>query len=384
MTGIISLGLSFAPQLIHSMTHKISSLDSMPVEVPVCAVSPTSIAIYGSWTRSRARSVLTPERPRICETNQPKSGLSDRARRRLKRSIQWLCELAEPKSIHDVHTHRTWISKVQFITLTLPGKMLHNPKEIKQQCMDPFLTNLRNRGIIKNYVWVMEHHKSGTVHFHLATDSFIKWHVLRRYWNSAIENLGYVSRWSERMRNMHSDEYITQHMQRNRSTFDEAHASYIAGKRSNWRDPNSTDIHSVSRIKNLSSYIAKYMSKASSKTPVEVEQEETGRESEGKIWSRSQELAQVNTLEIELDAELIEELQTLEANHCDKVFQESNFKVLVINIHVVISHSNRLGREVSNWIKQLKESIAVPQEVIKFDSKPHATTHTSPTLRGRQ
>jgi hypothetical protein len=98
---------------------------------------------------------------------------------------------------------------------------------------------LRNNEAMRGYLWRAETQKNGSLHFHISTNIVIHHKILRDYWNSCLEPLGYI------------DAFEREHGHRN---------------------PNSTDIHSVYKVKNLGAYLAKYMAKKNEYRPVQGRQ----------------------------------------------------------------------------------------------------------------
>lgn len=141
-----------------------------------------------------------------------------------------------------------------FVTLTLSSKQIHDDREIKRECFNWFMTDLRRQYSVKTYLWVAELQKNGNIHFHILVDRPIHHKEVRNLWNKAQEKLGYISAFESK--NGH-------------------------------RDPNSTDIHSLKSIQNPSAYITKYMSK----------QESPQRKIEGRVWGSSKNLISVNSFQ---------------------------------------------------------------------------------------
>lgn len=110
-----------------------------------------------------------------------------------------------------------------FLTLTLPSKQLHTDKSITK-CLTRFLENLKKTKKVLNYVWKSEPQKNGNIHFHVLLDKWVDKEYINNRWNIQINTLGYVDR-------------------------------------SNSTNPPSTKIHSLGNVKNIVSYIQKYMIK---------------------------------------------------------------------------------------------------------------------------
>lgn len=78
------------------------------------------------------------------------------------------------------------------------------------------------------YVWRAEAQKNGNIHFHIIINRFVHHRIIRDLWNSIQKKYGLL------------DDYFIKH------------GHY---------DANSTDVHSIKRIRNLGAYISKYMTK---------------------------------------------------------------------------------------------------------------------------
>lgn len=155
--------------------------------------------------------------------------LSKGSAKNLKRAIENLLVLSSEKTAVNHKLNREYKWKINFITLTLPcGQGDWSDKEVKSQCLDTFLKSAKRRFGLGSYVWRAERQRNGNVHFHIATDVYMDHVNLRHLWNHQLEKLGFI------------DLFANKHGHRN---------------------PNSTDVHSVAKIKNLAGYMVKYMCK---------------------------------------------------------------------------------------------------------------------------
>jgi hypothetical protein len=127
----------------------------------------------------------------------------------------------------------------------------------------------------------LELQKNGKIHAHLTFDVFVHWRVLRTIWNRVLNNNGLLS------------------------DFERAHGH---------RDPNSTDVHSVAKVKDVAAYMAKYMAK----------NQKNMEGIKGRIWSCSYELSRANKTSVHVPApECAQELRCLMSTKID-------FKELII------------------------------------------------------
>lgn len=155
--------------------------------------------------------------------------MTEGARKRLKRAIQLIVAISEPKTAMDFKTNKEFKFKLNFITLTLPCPQLNiTDKQIKKEILDVWLKTAKRRFKLRSYIWRAERQKNGNLHFHLITDTYIRYDELRDTWNDKLNRLGFIDR------------------------FEKKHGH---------RHPNSTDVHAIKNVKNLAAYFSKYMAK---------------------------------------------------------------------------------------------------------------------------
>jgi len=125
-------------------------------------------------------------------------------------------------------TNREYLPKVPyftFVTLTLSSKQINTDQELRRKMLTPFIQVMQRKFNVWHYLYVCEKQTNGNIHFHILIDSFIKWQLIREEWNKIQTANGYT------------DEYFKTHQHRN---------------------PNSTDIHKLDKVQDLSSYVVKY------------------------------------------------------------------------------------------------------------------------------
>lgn len=155
--------------------------------------------------------------------------LSPGARKRLRRAIQLICAIAEPKTAMNFKLNKEFKFKLNFVTLTLPApQMAISDKAIKSKILDPWIKKARRRFNIRSYIWRAERQGNGNLHFHIVTDTYIPYDQLRDTWNDNLEALGFITAFEKKWGHRH---------------------------------PNSTDVHAIHKVKNLSAYFSKYMAK---------------------------------------------------------------------------------------------------------------------------
>lgn len=185
--------------------------------------------------------------------------LSDKAIKKMKNAINWLLAAAIEKDVYDKKKQSWFKFKVNFITLTLPDT--DHPvsdHHFKTKLLNPFLTYMRKYYGLKNYVWKLEFQKNGKLHLHITTDSFVHYKDIQRVWNNQLQENGHLEAFF---------------------------------KKFGHRNPNSTDIHSIYKVKSLAAYLAKYMSK-NSEDLIKIK---------GRIWGCSYELSRANKTSVFID-----------------------------------------------------------------------------------
>jgi len=189
------------------------------MKIPYLKVTASKICFYElsdsytrpAWTSSPVRNLH----------NDP-FNFSDKSRKELKEKIESIILLSRKKWIWDESLKKWFYFKLNFITLTLSDVQHHSDVEIKNLMLNNFLTRLRQLHNVTMYVWRAETQANGNIHFHIITNVFIHYDVIRKLWNSILKYHGYCN---------------------------------------NHDNPNSTDVHSCKRIRNLAAYLVKYFSK---------------------------------------------------------------------------------------------------------------------------
>jgi len=197
-------------------------------KVEYLSIKPNYISLYSLPEKSSSRSSLSDYGIKNLQDNEERGVMSKKSSKRVREAINWLLYITKEKPLYIKKWDRTYKFKVNFITLTLPSKQIHTDLEIKRECLQPFLDYARKRWKIKNYVWRAEAQVNGNIHFHIVGDVFIPWNELRNKWNQYVNKLGYV----DRFRVIHPG-----------------------------KTPNSTDVHAIKKIRDLSSYLSEYCAK---------------------------------------------------------------------------------------------------------------------------
>lgn len=191
--------------------------------IPYVSYHPTRCTFYSQLEPA-------PNNPNSC--NQFTTGhhpmqpgnLSNQARKKLQLAVQTLVELSGWKTGIKPGTTHKFRFKINFLTLTLPGKQSLSDKEITRKALSEFLRKWKKRNPLLLYVWKAEIQDNGRIHYHLTTNQYYNAFKLRRDWNKQLQKLGII------------------------------HPKLKL-------QANSTDVHSVSKIKNLAAYLCTYYNK---------------------------------------------------------------------------------------------------------------------------
>jgi len=266
-----------------------TDVDSAPFDlIPYVTVHPTSVNVYHQVIYHRGR--LTDQRiHNLKGTPRATNGkISPNAYRKIKRSIDYLLYLANEKSLPGRTPGSYYGFKVAFITLTLPAEQAHTDQEIKHHLLNQFLVEIRRRNDVRNYVWRAEKQRNGNIHFHILIDKFIPWEEMRDRWNRICAKLGYLDRFFMR------------------------HGHYV---------PNSTDIHSIRKVKSTREYLLKYCTKP-----------DPHGEIDGQLWGCSESLSNLRGGTEVIDQSLAQELVKVAALAKDTVYKSDYFTVYPVSV----------------------------------------------------
>lgn len=187
--------------------------------------------------------------------------LSDVSKKKIKKAINLLLYISNYRYTGIVATKKDFKFKITFITLTLPAQQKHSDKEITNVCLHHFLNELRKHWNLEHYVWKAEKQKNGNIHYHLTTNIYIHYMDLRELWIKSLNKLNYISEYQKNMKNFHKQGFKVRTELLDTWSYEAQKTAYEYGKKTDWKSPNCTDVHSVINIKNLAAYISEYFTK---------------------------------------------------------------------------------------------------------------------------
>lgn len=187
--------------------------------------------------------------------------ISSSAQRKIKEKINWLYLLSRSRYQKSYTGKDIFNFKINFLTLTLPSKQKHNTAEITKKCLNQFITEIKERTKMENYVWRLEFQKNGNVHYHIVTDTFIDYSFALKVWNRILNKLDYIRPYTEKFSEMTLSDYVSKNHDQNINTFELLAKRYAKGKKESWKNPPTVDVKVCTNNKAIANYISKYFGK---------------------------------------------------------------------------------------------------------------------------
>ena len=222
--------------------------------------------------------------------------ISEQARKSMQLKINWLYFMAKKKKKKSLSGKEIHNFKMNFITLTLASDQKHPTAEITSKIFNQFLTEIRQKYQITNFVWRLEFQKNGNVHYHIVTDCYTDYHIVNKIWNRCQDKLGYVQAYAKKHSMMSFSQYVASNPHNAKTDFQVLKKRYSFGRASNWQMPNSSDVKSVSNGKAINLYISKYFSKKQNAhnacNPLDNKENSLGM----RLWFCSRSLSKMKTI----------------------------------------------------------------------------------------
>ena len=228
--------------------------------------------------------------------------ISDNAYRTMQKKINWLYYLSIPSKQITYNKKLIYNFKINFITLTLPSKQQSCTRDINERFLNQFLTEIRTRFQVTNYVWRLEYQKNGNVHYHIVTDVYIDYFALQSIWNRIIEKDGYVTEYSNKMKSLSLSEYHNIYGIKNKLSFSESSKRYAKGCAEKWSRPPTVDTKSVVSGQAVAGYLSKYFSKSDDNNTIMNEFDNDDNTKNMRLWYCSRSLSKLNTISEYIEA----------------------------------------------------------------------------------
>lgn len=186
-------------------------------------------------------------------------GVSLATRKKISKACRVLALAADKKKIKN--SKGVYVDHlVSFLTLTLPSEQIHDDKFITKEILGRFLDKCRKLNLLKNYVWRAEKQGNGNIHYHIVTDTYASFSMMKRIWLLALDQFGYVYAYTQKFSKLSFQEYRNLPFNQKRDAAKVASA-YADGVRKKWNTPPCFDMDNVSDVSGVAKYISKYVSK---------------------------------------------------------------------------------------------------------------------------
>lgn len=241
--------------------------------IPKISVKPDRVTLfnevlwYGKGENQTEKTIRTaPAVPVVKKFHGFK--ISNSAQKKIHEKVTWLYTLAKARYIKTYSGKEIKNFKILFLTLTLPSIQKHPTATITNELFNHFMTEMRQRTKIENYVWRLEFQGNGNVHFHIVTDCYIDYFFALKIWNRICNKLGYVDAYTEKMKRLSLNDYFLKYGKDQHEKFNDLAKRYAKGVSQGWTQPPSVDVKICTSAASISHYIAKYFSKKSPDNPL--------------------------------------------------------------------------------------------------------------------
>lgn len=327
-----------------------------------CIIRPA----YELMEKRKNKSELQINNEENLRNNSPSGIMNRKIRLQMKKIIVNWIEVLKKSPILS-NGHREYYPT--FVTLTLPSEQIHSDKDLHVKALNRFITTLRRTHEIKNYVWRAERQENGNLHYHIITDKFISHSLIRQYWNTIMNDLGYINAYRVNQQMFHNNGFKYRQTTNEKWTYEKQYNAYVQGVSENWSNPNSTDIHSLKNIEDISSYVCKYTTKSDEfdtmeqlkksyqnndidesfyNTQVEILNKKIEAiKINGRVWGCSDEIKNLK------DPSLV--IGTNEIKFIDEIISDESSKVIT-DEHFTIVYSKKIQQKIKEH-KTIKEHI---------------------------
>lgn len=288
--------------------------------------------------------------------------ISLRTQKKIENAINWLLYITDDKSATSAKNGKKFQFKIAFITLTLSSVQQHSDYFIKENMLAQFIRELKIYYEIKHYLWRAETQKNDNIHFHIIVDKFIPHDWIKKTWNRIQNKYNYVDIYSKNQQEKYKNGFLFDENDKYKRTHKEQIKTFLKGKKILWTQPNSTDIHSVQKIKNIAAYLAKYCTKnpengvfaeklENENRYYDKTDENSERLIEGQMWNLSATLSKFKGCRIMLDWDYQAEIQILQNLFPSKVKYYDYCTVMYITFEDLEKH------KMTNLLFELREYI---------------------------
>lgn len=311
-------------------------------------VHPNNITVLRNYTgcaHSRADMISAftsndeePVNSKFINSKRTASGvLSVQAKRKLIRAIDYMLFISPVRKAKNLISGKVIKFRVNFVTLTLSSAQIHSDKVITNKLLNQFFVEIKRKYQVSNYIYRAEKQRNGNIHYHILIDKFIWYTDIRDLWNRIQNKLGYVDRYSQEQREWHKNGFKPRPELFNFWPLEKQKKAYKEGLKSNFTRPNSTDIHSLKKIRNVRSYLVKYMTKEDESLSGVGVKVDAKLLVSGRLWASSHNFSNISGLQVDVDSFIEELLSRLKRSNLVWVYEEAYFSIYYFDIRELVS-----------------------------------------------
>ena len=221
------------------------------------------------------------------EKNTVKGKFSKGATKRMKNIIDLFTTIIASHLIVNVIPVNEISKHVSFVTLTLSSPQMHDDAFIRRHMLNDFLRIIKEKYNVKSYIYCSEAQENGRIHFHILLNKYIHHKKIRGVWNNIQDRYKYLDYFYNKFKH---------------------------------KNPNSTDVHNLKKIKSLAAYLTKYFTK-----------DEKRRKIKGHLWGCSDNLRELKFYEVQIDNELDNYLNYLYEEKRSLIYNQDFFSIFRLN-----------------------------------------------------
>lgn len=316
--------------------------------IPCISIAPTHLTSFYQTTEKNTKR--RSEHLFDITSVDNRDTFSKNSQKKLRQYISWFAEQSKYKIAINQRKKIRKFYKLSLLTLTLPYSQHYSDETIKKELLNQFLTEARQKWGLNNYIWRAEKQQNGNIHFHILIDIFISWKEIRTTWNRICDKLDLIKLWSAKMKEKYELGFNATQEEIKRFGIYTLKKRYKEGKKNNWTNPNSVDIHSLYKIKNVAGYITKYLSKNN-------ENDKNSKVS-GRNWYVSKSIKKYcKNLIVEVSSNIDDELKKIIDITKDSISHNEFFDVFKISLTDIIKKTNFLKEKILNHIKEIYNNL---------------------------
>jgi len=363
-------------------------IDARPRYIEVLKLQPDYALIYQEYVGNGSKKPHDKSLSNLSK-NKHNGEISLKARNRLHTALDWMLLISKKKTANNLKKSGQFIFKISMLTLTLPCKQLHSDLFIKKMMLNEFLTIIRKKHNLQNYIWKAEKQENGNIHFHIIIDKYIIYSDINRIWNNILKTHGYIDEYRKNQEKKHVNGFFYDKKKSKHWNKSAQLKAYKNGVRTHWQCPTATtDIHSLKKIKNAKSYLSKYITKnpdierkyndvktklcqrySINDLPEKMEKEIKEKIKKklsiiGNLWYISRSLSELKGIRCDISDNIRKELNGFRKKYVNKVIEKDFCTIFKFSIKDIFKMKlPHLSDVVRKYIEELRTVFYPPNEL---------------------